>query len=265
MVQSKRGLRSVKGPATAPYKNGPYDWDEMIALQKQSLPFERYELTKQFGKLVALNATMDQAWTVEALRIIDFEFELLGNNASDADITASATVAGIQMQTDGGGTDSIIILPHLDTSFSPWATVLWGTENQVIWECVLHTDANIADVVIWAGLKLTNTDVVITDNDQVYFRFDTVVANWEATTSIGGVDTETDTGVAVAINTTYYLKIEIDSARLAHFYINNKEVHTTAALTDDVDLIPYVGILESTGAVKTLHLSSMRISRLVFE
>ena len=48
-------------------------------------------------------------------------------------------------------------------------------------------------------------------------------------------------------------------------FINNKEVHRSGVLTDDIDLIPYVGVLESTGTAKTIHLSGIKISRVVFE
>jgi len=117
-------------------------------------------------------------------------------------------------------------------------------------------------VVIWAGLKLTNTSTVATDDDQVFFRFDTVVANWEAVDSIADSDTETDTGIAVAASTNYHLKISVDSDRKASFYINNLLVHKTAALTNDIDLIPYVGV---QGDAKTLTLVKEKISRIIFE
>jgi len=174
-------------------------------------------------------------------------------------------VAGIQLQTDGGGTDSVIIAPHLDTTQTAWTGILWGTENQTIWEAVIRIGSSIADVVFWAGLKLTNTATVATDADQVFFRFDAGVANWEATYSIAGVDVETDTSVAVAINTTYKLRIEIDSSRIAHFYINDNKVAVTTALTDDIDLIPYIGLLESAAAAKDMVICYQKISRIWYE
>lgn len=252
-----KGFRSVKGPAAPPYTSGPYTFSESINLMKEGLPYERYTLTEMFEQLPQLNASIGVA--------TNLDFEILGTNASNDDVTFSSTVAGIQLQTDGAANDQVIVLPHLDTSQSAWAGVKWGTENQVIWECVLRTSTSVSAVVIYAGLKLTNTPVVATDNDQVFFRYDGNVANWEATVSIGGTDLEIDTGVPVTADTNYYLKIEIDSLRQAHFYINNNEVYVSSALTNDVDLIPYVGISASTAAAKEIVLCMQRISRIIFE
>ena len=265
------GLETTSGnPAAPPYRLGPYKWDQDMEHSGRFDPsgeFDRYTLTENFAKLPQLNATIDGVYTGEVVRNCNTDFEILGTSASDLDVTFSTTVAGIQLQTDGGSADQVIVLPHLDSLYSAWTGVLWGTENQTEWECILRTDASIADVTIWAGLKLTNVSVVATDADQVFFRFDGGVANWEAVTSIGGTDTETDTGAAniVAINTTYKLKVKIDSARVATFFINNTLVHTTAALTDNIDFIPYVGVQDTTAAAKTIVLSKEKISRIIFE
>ena len=265
------GLRQRDGnPAAPPYSNGPYDTDQEHRFNAKvdlSGNFDRYELVENFTKLPQLNASIDQVYTTEAARNCNTNFEILGTGASDDDVTFSATVAGLQLQTDTGSADQVIVLPHLDTKYSAWTGIKWGTENQVEWECIIRTDASITAVTIWAGLKLTNTSVVATDANQVMFRFDGGVANWEAVTSIANTDTETDTGAAnvVAINTVYKLKITINSSRIAKFYINNVLVHTTAALTNDIDFIPYVGIQTTTTAAKTIQLVKQRISRIVFE
>lgn len=220
---------------------------------------ERYELVETFQRLPSLNASIGVA--------TNLDFEVLGTNASADDVSHSTTVAGIQLQTDGAQNDQVIILPHLDTSQSGWTGIKWGTENQVIWECVLRTAASVADVTIWAGLKLTNTSVVATDANQAFFRFDGAVANWEATYSIAGTDTEVNSGIAVSANTTYYLRIEIDSSRKAHFFIDDKEVAVSTALTNDIDLIPYVGVQETAagGGAKTIVLCKEKISRIIYE
>ena len=219
---------------------------------------DRYTLVEYFIRLPQLNASVDVT--------TNLDFEVLGTNASNDDVTFSSTIAGIQLQTDTTTGDQVIVLPHLDSNQSAWTGIKWGTENQVIWECMLRTDSSVADLIIWAGLKLTNTSTVATDDDQIFFRFDTAVANWEATYSIADTDTETDTGVAVSASTNYKLKIEIDSDRKGHFYINDKYVAgTSSALTNDVDLIPYVGVQAATDAAKTIHLCYEKISRIIFE
>jgi hypothetical protein len=219
-----------------------------------STNYDRYELVENFAQLPSINASIG----VDT----NLNFEILGTGASADDVTFGTTVGGILLTTDSSASQEVIVLPHLDTSQTAWANVKWGTENQVIWEAVIRTGASVADVVIWAGLKLTNTATVATDANQAFFRFDGVVANWEATYSISGTDTEVDSGVAVAVNTNYYLRIEIDSDRKAHFYIDDVLVAVSTAMTNDVDLIPYIGV---QGNAKTLYIVKEKISRIIFE
>ena len=164
-------------------------------------------------------------------------FELLGTNADDAKVTYNATKAGINLATNGGAsTDSMIVLPHLDylTAAQPgaqtaWAGVLWGTENSVEWSCAITTDSNIADHMIYAGLKLTNTHVSATDANQAYFYYDssrtilpyqTSTDTWHYCHSIGGTDYIVNTGLAVATDTSYRFRISIDSSRQISIFIN---------------------------------------------
>ncbi len=246
--------------------SGKMNLTELEVLKKVRLPVDtldvgfntRYSLVEDYKRLPSINASIGVA--------TNLDFEVLGTNASADDVTYGSTLGAIQLQTDGADNDQVIILPHLDTSQTAWTGIEWGTENQTIWEAVIRTDASIADIVIWAGLKLTNTSVVATDANQVFFRFDAGVANWEAVDSIADTDVETDTGVPVAAATTYHLKIEINSARKAKFFINDALVHMTAALTDNIDLIPYIGVqANGAAAAKTLHLVKQKISRIIFE
>lgn len=277
------GLRTIPrgGVAAPPYTNGPYtqDQDMTYAGNLRKSP-GRYYLEEFFPKRPGLNASIAAAFTdadataaanttiTVAREVANKDFEILGTNATADDVTFSATSAGMLLTTDGGDNDQIIILPHLDTNQTAWASVLWGTENQVIWESVITTGDDIATgLLLWAGLKLTNDPTVATDDDQVFFRFSTDDSdtNWEIVSSIADTDTTTDSGVAVAASTQYKFRIEIDSSRKAHFYINDIEIYVTAALTNDVDLIPYVGIqaLSGTGEFVTLHYE--KISRILFE
>jgi hypothetical protein len=191
----------------------------------------------------------------------------LGTNADITDFSWSTIDGGLLLETGSADNDQVIILPHLDTKQTAWTGVLWGTENQVIWEAQIRTTAVITPVLIWAGLKLTNTPIIATDADQVFFRYDTDVPNttWQCVSSIGGVDTTTDSGVTVETATSYNLRIEIDSARRATFYINDVAIYTTAALTNDVDLIPYVGLQQLGSGDSSLVLCYEKISRILFE
>lgn len=272
------GLRSPKGTACPPYSNGPYEHDQILVRNKPCVDgADRYVLEENFSQLPGVNADIapasaddaaDGATAAEIALMMakSKHFEVLGTNASSDDVTFATTVGGLQLQTDGADNDQVIILPHLDTGQTAWANVLWGTENQVIWEAIIKTDSAITTQTIWAGLKLTNTSVIATDADQVFFRYAAAAdTNWQCINSIGGTDVSGDSGVVVAASKIYYFRIEIDADRKAHFFINNKEIYVTAALTNDVDLIPYVGIHANTDAAKSLYLVKQKISRYVYE
>ncbi len=245
---------------------------------------DRYCLYENFSRRPALNASIATAFNLD--------FELKGTNASNDDVTYSAASAGLQLQTDGADDDSIIILPHLDTNQSAWTGCKWGTENQVQWETMIRTDASVADMCWYAGLKLTNDEAYATDADQVYFLYDstddsgalTTNANLHLVYSVGGTDYITDLGIVVAANTNYRLAISIDSNRKAAVWVDGEQYSLSelgtaggdtmspakgavrsAALTNDVDLIPYVGVKARALAAKTLHLSYERINRIIFE
>jgi hypothetical protein len=199
------------------------------------------------------------------------------------------------LQTDTGDNDQVIVLPHLDTDQTAWTGIKWGTENKVEWECAIRTGASIADTSFWAGLKLTNAPAYATDDDKAYFLYAsdndhgalTTNANLHFIYSVGDTDYITDLGIAVAAATSgnvgiYKLRIVIDNNRQVAVYVNGVQygLVTTAtaggatqststtlsnALTNDIDLIPYVGVQALTGAAKQITLCYEKISRVLFE
>lgn len=225
---------------------------------------KRYELVWVPGVYGIPSANADILSATEATNITcDRNFEILGTNATTDDALIYAE-GGIEMKTSGADGDECILVPHVDANQSAWFKVTWGTDQEVEWECVIQTAAAITNEIIWAGLKLTNTEVTATDVDQVMFRYENGVnsGKWQAVSSIAGVDSADDAGVAaVAEETTYHLKITIDSVRIARFYIDDVLVKTTAALTS-TDLIPYIGVAnDGSGAVKSLRVFGQAISR----
>lgn len=226
----------------------------------------RYYL-EWFGRKVGINGDIDAVYTTEVARNVSTDFELLGSNAVTSLSTYSATDAAMKLTTATADNDQCILLPHLDSEYSPWTGVKWGTENQVIWEGAIKSPAAITTLLLWAGLKKTNTPVIITDTDQVYFRYSTDDSNttWRVISSIGGTDTNTDTGITVAVDTIYKLRIEIGSDRKADCYINDVLVYRTAALTDDVNFIPYLGIQNLSSGARILIVYYEKISRILFE
>jgi hypothetical protein len=247
-----------------------------VISQEDESKDDRYYLEEYFSQRPALNAVLVPALTgndaadvieLTAINVANKHFETLGTNATTALVTYSATNAGILLTTAGASADQIIIAPHLDTNQTAWTGIKWGTENQTEWTCSLKTGAAVTTLQLWAGLKLTNTGVIATDDDQVFFRYNTTddTAFWTVISSIGGTDTKTITTVAIAANTQYKLSIKIDYARIARFYINDVLVYTTTALTNDKDLIPYVGVQALDTAAVTAILNYEKINRILFE
>lgn len=209
-----------------------------------------------------LNADIQNA--AESVRMVtDPDLEILGTNATSALCTLNAE-GGITMTTAGADGDEMILAPHLDANQTAWTAWTWGTDRSVVWECTIKTGASIDNCIVWAGLKLTNTEVTATDADQVFFRYENGVnsGKWQAISSIGGADDAADSGVTVAAGTFYHLKIVIAADRTARMYINGALVETTAALTDATDLIPYIGIAADGAAeAKALTVYGQAISR----
>ena len=262
----------------------------------------RYYLEEYFSKKPALNAVAiidpdaDSASDLAAFVIANRDFETLGTNYTTALTTYATTSAGILMTTATADQDQAILLPHLDTNQSAWAKVLWGTENQVEWECSIQV-AQTDNEKVWCGLKLTNDQLVASDDDKAFFKFATDATNGESLTSatkwnfvhsIGGTDYISILPITVAANTPYHFKIKIDSDRKATIFVNGiqynvtttsgstggtavtavqpgKEAAKSAALTNDVNLIPYIGIENGDAAAAVLNVHYTAISRHVYE
>ena len=243
-----------------------------------------------------INADIDQVSTVEVQRALNRNWEALGTNVTTALVTFASTSAGVLATTAGADQDQAILTPHLDTAATAWAGTKWGTENETHFETSIMLPA-IDNQKVWAGLKLTNDQLVATDDDQIFFKFQTdatnseaftTFANWHVVHSIGGTDHISALPIAVAANTPYHLKIEIDSDRKATAFVNGVQYNLTstagstggtsvtavqpgvaatktAALTDDVDFIPYVGIEAGAAAAEAVNVHHICMSRNVYE
>ena len=238
-----------------------------------------------------LNANIDQVSTVEVQRALNRNWEALGTNVTTALVTFASTSAGVLATTAGADQDQAILTPHLDTAATAWAGTKWGTENETHFETSIMLPA-IDNQKVWAGLKLTNDQLVATDDNQAYFKFQTDATNSEAFTdftkwhfvhSIGGTDYISQLPITVAANTPYHLKITIDSDRKASIFVNGVQYNVTTtsgstggtavttgttpstALTDDIDLIPYVGIEAGAAAAEAVNCHYVCCSRNVYE
>ncbi len=262
----------------------------------------RYYLEEWFLQRPGLNAVniidpdADSASALAATQAANKNFETLGTNMTTALTTFSATHGGILMTTAGADQDQAILLPHLDTNQTAWSGTKWGTENSVEWECSISLPA-LDNQKVWAGLKLTNDQLVATDANQIFFKYQTDATNseafsdysyWHLVHSIGGTDYISQIPVTVAADTPYHLKIAIDSDRKATCFINGVQYNITstsgstggtavtavqpgvaaaktAALTNDTDFIPYIGIEAGAAAAEAINVHYTAISRNVFE
>ena len=262
----------------------------------------RYYLEEYFQRRPGLNAVniidpdANDATALAVTQAANKDFETLGTNYTTALTTFAATSAGILMTTATADQDQAILLPHLDTNQTSWSGTKWGTENQVEWECSFQI-AQTDNEKVWAGLKLTNDQLVATDDDQAFFKFATDATNGESLTSatkwnfvhsIGGTDYISILPITVAANTPYHFKIKIDSDRKAAIFVNGVQYNVTttsgstggtavtavqpgvqaaktAALTNDVNLIPYIGIENGDAAAAVLNVHYTAISRHVYE
>ena len=220
---------------------------------------------------------------------VNNNFLIAGTNATSSSVAFSTTRAGINLTTGTGGSDQVIIYPTLDTNASAWTGIKFGTKNQVEWECAVSV-ADIANVCFWAGLKLTNTPVLITDANQAYFFFDTGTVVGSATSkttlhfcySVANTDYVTDLGITAEADIIYRLRIVIDNNRKVSVFVNevqygltttssatgltvSNETQKSAQLTTNIDLIPYVGVQQTTSTADTLTLYYQKISRILFE
>jgi hypothetical protein len=261
----------------------------------------RYTLEETFKQKPALNAVLNATGATSSAALIartiaNRDFEVLGTNMTTALATFDTTRAGITLTTATADEDQAVVTPHLDTNQTAWANVLWGTENQVRWQGTISTNA-IDNQKIWAGLKLTYEQTVATDDDQAFFKFQTDATNSEAFDdyevlhfiySVGGTDYISALPITVAANTTYDLVIDIDSSRQATIWVNGVQYNVTQtagstggtavtsvsestaitkslALTNDIDLIPYIGIEAGAAAAEAIDVHYTGISRVIFE
>jgi hypothetical protein len=219
---------------------------------------DRIILTKVFGDhgTPALNAATENF-------AADPDFEVLGTNGSADDVTYNAE-GGVLLTTDGADGDGVILLPHLDTDHSPWGRITWGTDNEVEYQAWLKMGAAVTTRIVWAGLKLTNTDVIATNDDSAFIRYEDGVNSekWQSNISVGGTDNTVDTGIVAVANQFMHLRIRFDAAEVCHMFINGREVQAVSFSGNSADLIPYIATeADGAAAASTLVVFGCEISR----
>lgn len=217
-------------------------------------PFNRYALEDAFQQAPLLNASNAFGANIN--------FEIIGTNAANAGSTLG-TSGGVTLTTTTAANDQVIIQPHQTAKQSAWKGVNWATDDRVVFEANFKTGASVAATTVWAGLKLTNTSVVATDNDQVFLRYDSATAGGviQLISSNNNVDTTTNSTIVVAANTNYHVKIVVDKNRIPQLFVNGVRAAKGAALQTGINLIPYIGVQTTTTAAKAITVRGLKLSK----
>ena len=263
----------------------------------------RYYLEEYFSKRPAKKEMLNTRFTNadatdingvtnirKAEKVANKDFEVLGANMTTELVTFpdDENSCGINLKTGTSDNDQAILLPHLVTNQTAWSGCKWHTSKEVEWDCAIKTSDNIDDICIWAGLKLTNTPTIATNNDQAYFIFATdnglgtltTYANLHFVYSKADKDYITDLGLKVEVSKLYRLKIKMDSSRKVSIFVNEAQygvfnTHTGAGDTvadttqkslelTSVNLIPYIGVQTLKNSVaKNIDVCYEKISRVL--
>ena len=231
----------------------------------------RYELTwtaGQAGKpgintdLVPATLPNPTAGEIALMLLADKEFEISGT-AGTTVLCTRAAECGINMATAGSSGNQMILGPHTDADLSAWGAATWGTDRQTVWEARIQSGATITTSIIWAGLKLLSDNVVVTDDDQAFFRYEAGVGSgaWQFISSTNGVDTTTTTDVTVAPSTSYHFRVTFDAGLVTRAYING-ELVATSGVVRAADLVPFIGVETSASSARAVLVRGQKISRL---
>ncbi len=224
-----------------------------------SIDYETKRLTLEWvaGEhgLVAANAATENF-------AADPWFEGLGTSALTV---AFAADGGCLFTTDATDGEGIFIVPHIDTEHGIWDDVTFGTDDETEWECTFKM-GDIDSSIVWAGLKLTNTDVVATDDDQAYFRTEDNVSSAAivAQCSVGDSDHSHVSDNITIAGEIYTVGVKFDKDEVCHMFINGREVFSRSFKGNTVTLKPYIGV-EADGAADAAELTvyGQKISRIL--
>ena len=240
---------------------------------------QRWKHEEYFLQRPGLNADIDITKNLN--------FEVLGTNASSDDVTFDVNYSGVKIETDGADNDQVIICPHADSNQTALNNMKLLTQDELVFECAITTEGNIANYSFWAGLKKSRVPDYATDTDQAYFLYCsdddhgalTTNANLHFIYSVSGTDYITNLGITVAVGTTYRLKLSIDADRKIAVFVNGVQYGLTssttaggvteststtlsAALTAGAALFPFIGTQQHAGSTtSTLYVHYEKISR----
>jgi hypothetical protein len=263
---------------------------------------DRYYLEEWFKQRPALNSILNTAFTNTdatntanteirlAEKVANRDFKVFGTNMTTTLCEFNTNNPGILIKTAGADQDQAIIAPHTSSHSieTSWTNTKWGTENQLEWECAINIPV-VTDVKVWAGINLSSEQLLESNNDKLFFKFQTDSTNSETFTdftklhfihSIAGTHYVSELPITVEADTVYKLRITIDSSRLARIFVNGVQYNVThtegsspygttvtsgkipsSQLTNTIDLIPYIGVQTGTTVFKSLIVYYEKMSR----
>lgn len=197
-------------------------------------------------------------------------WKLSGTNMTSA-LATFAAGGGLTLTTAGASADKAFLEPNSST-YGPLVGAL-VSDNSPRFRAIIKTGSSVASVAICAGLKLTATDVLATDDDQAYFRYLSSENSgaWQFVTSRAGTDTTTVApsytrqGAAVAANTLYVLDVVVNADRTVQGYVNGAPISNVAlpALTTAIAFIPVIGCAATASAAKAISIKDVRLSKTI--
>lgn len=242
---------------------GKQTFDDLV--ETRSSRDTRIFFRHEFNQLPALSTQFFAYSAKSSGRVINNEWMISGANMQGFN-----SARGSYFDTSGDGliwlgassksSNRLTLRPRpngaVNKAYSKWASMLWGTDEEVRFDTTIKTSAAAAAAtttsgeMILAGLVLTHAfddhsgSPTITDDDQVQFVRDNrkSATRLYVLTSIGGTDAFHDTGIDLAASTRYRLQLDIQSDRTVKAYVNRTLVATTSALTTAKNLIPHIAM-----------------------
>ena len=211
--------------------------------------------------------TIDKVWDVEGLSddlTTQFWFytDFLRDAADDADPYFSRAVTGTGASLDN--TTTVASHPGIwelatGTDTTGHARLLTQPDSLIFGNGRLRFGAwvrspgNLSDATnryeIYAGIFDTTTPASAQEGIFIHYRDNINSGKWEADVENGGSGTVADTGITFAVNTWYYLEMEINAAGdNVKFYIDGAlKVTTASGPADNGTAEARIGILKSAG------------------
>jgi hypothetical protein len=217
-------------------------------------------------------------------------YTLTGTGTPNVSYDASNGYGGMLLTTSATNLHQAIVHPNSSSGHNALNSGIFKTGSRLEFQTsvIFPVVPGTLDYSFCAGLKLTETPLIATDDHQAMFIFGNSTAlvggstlasttNFLFAYSIGGTDYITDLGLPVVANREYHLKFLMDKNRKIKVFINGIQfgltstsgsMGTTAtntyddstALTTNISLYPVIGI-QTTGAAESVVVNYIKVSR----